>query len=885
MIKAVWFQLHWLLGITAGIVLAIVGVTGGMLSFEDKILDALNPGVRTVTERPGGLLAPDALLARVRANAPERTVTAVTVSTDPARAARVVLAPLPGQGGGPRGETRYVDPYDGAMLGDIRGLDFFRTTMQIHRWLAAGDVGKQIVGASTVALIVLSLTGLYLRWPRRMLNWRAWFALDIAHRGRSFLWELHSVIGTWVLPFYLLAALTGLYWSYDWYRSALFDLTGTPRPQQMRPGGPPPQAAQGGPGQGAPGPAAGSPGQPAQAGQGGRPQGGQSGRPQGAPRAALDIAALWPVFLKESGGFSTATLRLPQGNAQSLTISYQPHDPAHERANNTLVLDAAGTVREHRRYDDLPAGQKLMGSIFVLHSGAFFGLPGLILMMLASLVMPLFAITGWMLYLDRRKKKAQARAAARALPATPIAAAGTDAPVLVAFASQTGTAERLAWQSAGALQAAGLPVTVAPLASLAPDAIAAARRALFVVSTFGEGEAPDAARGFARRMAAAGRGLDHLDYGLLALGDRAYPHFCGFGQSLDAWLRTHGATPLFDRIEVDGEDPGALRHWQAQLGALSGLGTLPDWVAPRYEHWRLLARRCLNPGSSGLPTFHVALAPADGPLPDWRAGDIVEIGPRNGPAAVEAVLARHGLDGAAAVVAAGQTVPLRDVLARSLLPAATVTGGAQALADSLAPLPHREYSIASIPADGRLELVIRQTRNADSSLGIGSGWLTAHATEGETIDLRIRANPGFHGPDAARPMILIGNGTGLAGLRAHLKARIHGGGDRNWLLFGERNAAHDFYFRDEITAWQSAGALARLDLAFSRDQNARIYVQDRLRAAGADVAAWLKDGAAIYVCGSLKGMAPAVDQVLTDLIGAPAVEALAEERRYCRDVY
>lgn len=861
MAKWLWFQLHWLLGITAGIVLAVVGVTGGMLSFEDEILTALNPGVRTVAVQPGGPLEPSALLEKIRANAPGRTVTALTVSSDPEKSARVTLAPLPGGAGGPRGESRYVNPYDGGLLGEVWGQGFFRTTMQIHRWLAAGDVGKQIVGASTVGLIILSLTGLYLRWPRSWLSWRGWFKLDLAHRGRSLLWELHSVIGTWVLPFYLLASLTGLYWSYDWYRNALFDITGAPRPQQARPAGAPPQQGQG-------------PGGQRQGGEGQRGAGG------GQPRAPLDVAKLWPVFLKESGGYTSATLRLPQGNAQTLTISYQALNPPHDRAFNTLVLDGSGTVREHRRYVDLPLGQKLMSGIFALHSGSFFGLPGLILMMVASLLMPLFAITGWLLYLDRRKKKGEARRAAHALPA----ATGNEAPVLVAFASQTGTAERLAWQSAGALQSAGLPVKVAPLATLGADTLAASRRALFVVSTFGEGEPPDGARAFARRMDGSARPLGHLDYGLLALGDRTYPHFCGFGQALDAWLRTHGATPLFDRIEVDAEDAGALRHWQAQLATLSGATALPDWTPPAYESWRLVHRRCLNPGGAGLPTFHVVLEPADGAARLWEAGDIVEIGPRNAPAAVTACLARLGFAEDAPVATNGQEEPLAALLARSILPEAGAVDP-QALADGLKPLPHREYSIASIPADGRLELLVRQTKAADGALGLGSGWLTAHAAEGEEIALRIRPNPAFRAPPAERPLILIGNGTGLAGLRAHLKARIRAGSDRNWLIFGERNAEHDFYFRDEITAWQSAGGLSRVDLAFSRDQNERLYVQDRLKAAGADVLSWLKDGAAIYVCGSLQGMAPAVEHVLGDLLGPEALEALAEERRYCRDVY
>ncbi|MEP9368505.1 sulfite reductase flavoprotein subunit alpha [Xanthobacter sp. VNH20] len=882
MLKAVWFQIHWFLGITAGIVLAVVGVTGAMLSFEDEILAALNPGVITVQPAAPGPLAPDQLLERIRANAPGKTPTALMVSADPTRAARVTFAPPPAPAGapaagpgGPRGENRYVNPYDGTLLGDVQGQAFFRFVMQVHRWLAAGDVGKQIVGASTIGLIVLSLSGLYLRWPRRALDWRNWLRLDFGRRGRSFLWELHSVIGTWVLPFYLLASLTGLYWSYDWYRGALFDLTGTPRPAQQgpRPAGPPPAPA-GAPGAGPAGPQAGPPPTGERA-----PREGREAR-GGAP---LNLAALWPAFVRESGGFSIATVRLPQGNAQTLTVTYQPVNPAHERANNTLVLDAAGQVREHRRYDDLPAGQKLMGSIFPLHSGSFFGFTGTLLMMVASLLMPLFAITGWMLYLDRRKKKREARAAA-----APVAVAMPDtAPVLVAYASQTGTAERLAWQSANALQAAGLPVTVASLAGLAPEALAKAKRALFVVSTFGEGEPPDAARAFARRMSTQNghAGLANLDYGVLALGDRSFSRFCGFGAELDAWLRTHGATPLFDRIDVDMEDAGALRHWQQHLGTLSGLTTLPDWSQPHYEDWRLASRRLLNAGSAGLPTFHLSLE-RDGTPTGWAAGDIAEIGPRLDMETVRRTLVALKLDGDAPVQHGGQTLPLRELLARSLQPAQDRSGAsAQEIADGLKPLPHREYSIASIPEDGRIELLVRQTRTPEGGYGLGSGWLTHHAPEGARIALRIRSNPAFHGPDDARPLILIGNGTGLAGLRAHLKRRVRAGQDANWLIFGERNRQHDFYFRDEITAWQSAGALARLDLAFSRDQAEHLYVQHRLKEAGAEVVRWIESGAAIYVCGSLQGMAPAVDHVLSELIGTEALEQLAAQRRYCRDVY
>ncbi len=130
-------------------------------------------------------------------------------------------------------------------------------------------------------------------------------------------------------------------------------------------------------------------------------------------------------------------------------------------------------------------------------------------------------------------------------------AANAGDALLVAFASQTGTAERIAWQTAADLRAAGLPVAVRSLGALHPLQLAAAKHALFITSTFGDGEAPDTARGFARRMRNATLDLSRLRHAVLTLGDRSYDEFCEFGRQLDQWLHHHGARPLFDRIVKD----------------------------------------------------------------------------------------------------------------------------------------------------------------------------------------------------------------------------------------------------------------------------------------------------------------------------------------------
>src|SRR5690606_30781493 len=294
---------------------------------------------------------------------------------------------------------------------------------------------------------------------------------------------------------------------------------------------------------------------------------------------------------------------------------------------------------------------------------------------------------------------------------------------------------------------------------------AASRQVLFVVSTTGEGDPPDHALSFLRQMqgGADGEGLAHLEYALLALGDRDYDDFCGFGRQLDQWLRMRGAQPLFDRVEVDNADEAALRHWQYEVGRIGGNATGADWSTPAYAPWRLASRQLLNPGSQGGPVHALGLLPASGALPGWLPGDIAEIGPRNPPDRVGQWMQTLGLEAHAAVDAGAGPEPLADLLARCGLPAPDSVPrlSPQELANRLQRLPHREYSIASIPGEGQLQLLVREMYAEDGSPGLGSGWLCRHAPVDGSIDLRLRSNPGFHPPAAAQPLVLIGNGTGM----------------------------------------------------------------------------------------------------------------------------
>lgn len=184
--------------------------------------------------------------------------------------------------------------------------------------------------------------------------------------------------------------------------------------------------------------------------------------------------------------------------------------------------------------------------------------------------------------------------------------------MLVAYASQSGHARELAIKTALSLQESGIHTRCFSLDEVDSDLLQRIPRALFVVSTTGEGDAPDNARGFVQRYMHPSQGqalnLTKLQYGILGLGDSSYQYFCGFAHELDGWLQHVHALPLFDLVQVDGDDPGALRHWQYQLGLLADNAEMADWQAPQYDSWRLVMRQQLNSGSEAGAVYHLALS-------------------------------------------------------------------------------------------------------------------------------------------------------------------------------------------------------------------------------------------------------------------------------------
>jgi sulfite reductase (NADPH) flavoprotein alpha-component len=458
--------------------------------------------------------------------------------------------------------------------------------------------------------------------------------------------------------------------------------------------------------------------------------------------------------------------------------------------------------------------------------------------------------------------------------------------ILVAFASQTGAAERIAWLSANALAARGF-VRVAALGGLTARELSEAGTLLVVTSTYGAGEAPDSARAFARKQMALPASFKGLSYAVLALGDSKYDAtFCGFGKSVDRWLVAAKAKRLFEIVCVDGDDDtAAMSRWCEQLAKLGADTSLDRLMPGAPQDWFLAERRLLNPQSPGGQAWHIGLVPQNPAHLAWMAGDIAEIWPRNAQDQVQEFLARHQFDGELSFRWRGHWTFLRDIIAHCRLPKPHEVEGISLdwLVERLEPFASREYSIASLPDSGRMELLVRKAVKDDGSLGLGSGWLTHSCAADGLVKLRLRPNPNFH-PPADGPQILIGAGTGFAGLRAHLLHRQKKKLGEAWLLFGERTLAADLFYSRDILTWQKDSTLVRTDLVFSRDSEPRKYVQHLVTQEGGEIERWVEGGASLLVCGGLQ-MAAGVQDALLAILGQDKLDQMTQAGIYRRDIY
>ncbi len=382
--KTIWFKIHWILGISAGIVLFIVGLTGATLSFEKELTrlfnqDSFYVSIPSNQEK----LTPKELLERYQTINPKAKINSISISTNKEESTVINIA---GSGEGreaKRGVNIYLNPYTAEVLPEVKGKAFFSLILDLHRRLMMGEVGKQIVAISTIALITLVISGIIIYWGRIKHSFFKSFTFKFKHKGRAFLSTMHSAVGMWVIPFYLLVTLTGLFWSYQWYNTMLYKIAGVEKPQRQQ--APQMQQRQ-------------------------KPEG-QFGQKE--PQREENPSAKFDDLQKAVNMFNmliqreyySFTVKLPQ-KGTIYSFSYLDEQSNHFRESNSLELDInSSQLVKHERFDEKPLNEQLMRSILPLHTGEYFGLAGQIGMFLASSLMALFVITGFMLFINRHKKK------------------------------------------------------------------------------------------------------------------------------------------------------------------------------------------------------------------------------------------------------------------------------------------------------------------------------------------------------------------------------------------------------------------------------------------------------------------------------------------------
>jgi sulfite reductase (NADPH) flavoprotein alpha-component len=503
------------------------------------------------------------------------------------------------------------------------------------------------------------------------------------------------------------------------------------------------------------------------------------------------------------------------------------------------------------------------------------------------------------------------------------------APLTILFGTESGNAESLADAARKAAGRLGFAARVLDMADATPAQVAGAQNLLVIASTWGEGDPPQRAIDFyTALMADDAPRCDGVRYSVLALGDRAYARFCETGRLIDERFAALGATRVGERVECDLDYAVPAATWiDGTLNALQAEPGEPEagavihvdfarapaevaaWSRSRPFEAEVTERIRLSGSRSTSDTWHVELS-LEGAGFDYEPGDSLGFLPANDPALVDAVLAAAGLAGDAS--ARARLIEQFDI--------ATLTGPEQhpdgwqvidmleasrqpfteaQLLSRLRPLAPRYFSIASSRKAVRDEAhlliaAVRYASHGRERRGVASVDVAERRKVGDRMRVFLKPNPYFRLPkDPDRPVIMIGPGTGIAPFRAFVQERdAVGARGQNWLVFGHRNYTHDFLYQLEWQDLLKRGVLTRLDVAFSRDQPEKRYVQHALWDARRELYAWVQDGAAIYVCGDANAMAKDVHAMLQRILGEPsgkdgaaALDALRREGRYLRDVY
>ncbi|MDR2100891.1 MAG: PepSY domain-containing protein [Campylobacteraceae bacterium] len=358
--KSWWFNIHMILGLLLGITIAIVGVTGALLSYRPEIMALINSEslyVEKTTQKP---LALAQIVEEVSKQYTNISISTFTIYADETRSIAI-------NSGGHGRVGYFVNPYNGEILPNMKGNEFFGTVLSLHRWMTfqgLNTTGKQVVAISTIAIIILSISGLWLYLPTMRRNFFKSLTINFKRGWFAILYKLHLVIGVYTLIFVLIMCLTGLYWSYGWYRTMLYKIAGVEQPVRTN-----------------------------------------MQRQQPKVQSVDDVSYLDTIYMtfKDNIGenYTSITLNTVAQNG-TYPIFYQNDDGDITRVQVDIEKNK---IIFNNRAKEQTLGEKFISSIYPLHSGYFFGEIGKFLWCISSAVMALFMISGYIMFYKRIKAK------------------------------------------------------------------------------------------------------------------------------------------------------------------------------------------------------------------------------------------------------------------------------------------------------------------------------------------------------------------------------------------------------------------------------------------------------------------------------------------------
>lgn len=517
----------------------------------------------------------------------------------------------------------------------------------------------------------------------------------------------------------------------------------------------------------------------------------------------------------------------------------------------------------------------------------------------------------------------------------------------IVYGTETGNAKKLATDFAAKAKKNGIQTKIVSLDQYRLNDLPKEEYFLSIVATHGEGEPPAAAKKFYDHIHTNGFKLEKMKYGVLALGDTSYPLFCKAGEDVDIQLNKLGGERFVPLQKCDTDYEADAENWFTQVLqqlsnsasqnsaagngiSVAGVPITKKTSGKKIYTGTILTNINLNDRGSKKETHHIEIAAED---VDYMPGDCLGVIPQNPAGVVEAIIGLVGVDRQKSVTHRNENITAYELFSRKVnigfLPERVVSKYAalvqqnipirrmaliellhlyplkdiskfDALVDILEPLAPRLYSISSSPEAQSGEVHVTVARdlflvNEEIQCGICSDYLS-HLREGDTIEFYIHKNNMFRLPKDDKDIIMIGPGTGIAPFRSYLAHReATGASGRNWLFFGEQHFVTDFLYQTELQNWLQTGTLTKLNVAFSRDQPHKVYVQHKMLQHGQELYDWISNGAHLYICGAKEPMSVDVEDTLFQIVGQYGnktieqaiqfVEGLKEEGRYLKDVY